>query len=148
MNQYIGVPYKSRGRDFKGADCYGILCLVYEHEMGVMLPEHEYCNATKPRENKQVFQEGKEVWQEIPREEVKPLDVVSFNVTGVEAHIGIIIDPKSGIFLHTLSQHDSGLGRLDSLMWDKRIAGFYRHHDFLQTSFFQVRHSENRDPAR
>ena len=39
INNYIGVPYELGGRGMAGADCYGLLMLIYWNELDVLLPE-------------------------------------------------------------------------------------------------------------
>ena len=37
---YMAIPYKLHGRDFEGADCYGLVYL-YLKEFGYTLPKYE-----------------------------------------------------------------------------------------------------------
>ena len=39
INEYIGTPYVSGGRDINGVDCYGLAKLVYAQEYGEQLPD-------------------------------------------------------------------------------------------------------------
>lgn len=133
FNQYIGIPYLSRGDSFRGADCFGLLKLIYLHELGIEFPEYEYTDAKDIEGNAPIIQREKSKWKKIPNLEICSFDVVSFRIAGVEAHLGVVIDSTEKLAVHTLANHDSALIRLDSAQWEKRIAGFYRHYDFLQT---------------
>lgn len=39
--KYIGLPFKPRGRDFNGVDCYGLFWLVQLTEFGRTLPVYD-----------------------------------------------------------------------------------------------------------
>lgn len=141
LNQYIGVPYRSRGRSFRGADCFGIMALIYQHELGIKIPEFNYTSAKDVRGNAPIISREKRCWNQVSESEISAFDVVLFNITGVEAHIGVLVDSTKKLVIHTLAEHDSALIRLDSAQWNRRVAGFYRHNDFFQTAFFQARSS-------
>lgn len=38
MEDYITIPYREGGRDHGGADCWGLVGLVYQNETGKQLP--------------------------------------------------------------------------------------------------------------
>jgi hypothetical protein len=37
--RYIAIPFKDLGRDFSGADCFGIYLLILQHEAGIDLAD-------------------------------------------------------------------------------------------------------------
>lgn len=39
FSKYIGLKYKNLGRDFDGVDCWGLVCLIFKEERGIILPE-------------------------------------------------------------------------------------------------------------
>ena len=43
--KYVGIRYQSRGRSFDGCDCYGLVRLFYQAELGIELPEYHYSDA-------------------------------------------------------------------------------------------------------
>lgn len=40
LDKYIGIPYVSNGRDFKGLDCFGLLLTFYKNELGISLSDY------------------------------------------------------------------------------------------------------------
>lgn len=38
LNQYVGIPYEVGGRG-PALDCWGLCCLVYQNELGIVLPD-------------------------------------------------------------------------------------------------------------
>lgn len=39
FSKYINLPYKHKGRDFNGVDCYGIAYLIYKTETDIFTPD-------------------------------------------------------------------------------------------------------------
>ena len=38
FEKYINLPYKHKGRDFSGIDCWGLVYLVYKEEKNILIP--------------------------------------------------------------------------------------------------------------
>lgn len=43
INSYVGIPYEPGGRDLRGADCYGLVLMVYACELEILLPDFLSC---------------------------------------------------------------------------------------------------------
>lgn len=41
FSKYVGIPFVPGGRDRKGADCYGLMVLVYREMFNTELPEYD-----------------------------------------------------------------------------------------------------------
>ena len=42
FNQYVGLPYKPRGIDRNGLDCWGLVRLVLDEQFNIKIPEISY----------------------------------------------------------------------------------------------------------
>ena len=123
-NKYIGLPYKSNGRDFSGADCWGLACLFYRDELGIELPSYSelYTTASDP-EVVQAIEQHKDNW--LPCTEGQPGDLCLFNIYGEPAHVGVYVGNNH--FMHAREGSDSVVESLSSSQWSKRFQGFYRY---------------------
>jgi len=126
VNEYIGIPYKTGGVDTKGADCLGIIELIYKEKLNIHLPFNEHLET-----------EGnlKEVGEAISVEKVKwiKLDkpenfcVVVLNICGFPVHLGLVLN--NNYMIHSLKGHNSVVEKFDGAKWKNRTEGFYRHKD-------------------
>lgn len=81
-NKYIGIPYKDKGRDEAGVDCWGLVALVYKNEFGIELPSFTdtYSSADDSDSVEYAISHNKDSWQEV---EVGTIgSVVLFRVLG------------------------------------------------------------------
>ena len=124
MNKYIGIPYRDKGRDTSGIDCYGLARLVYKEELGIDLPsfDDEYL-AHDQNSQSELTARYKEQWQ--PVDSAQEGDLVVFKIAGFESHIGIAINDKQ--FLHARSGQDAAVESFDSYNWKNRVSGFFRY---------------------
>lgn len=134
FRKYIGIPYKTYGRDLKGVDCYGLILLIYKEHLGIELPDpntykswaesHEYLNAFYS-ESENVVSWYHKLWT--PIEGVPhPYDVVLirlFEELEPPSHIGLYIG--DGKFIHSMENLPATIHRLD--YWKKGIYGIYRY---------------------
>jgi cell wall-associated NlpC family hydrolase len=124
LSNYIGIRYKDRARDDDLLDCWGLLCLFYRQEFGILLPEY---TVDTPDGAKYVAElvagtRKEPVWA--PVSTIQYGDVLLFRVQGLPIHCGVSVG--EGEFLHSFPKRDSCIERLDSLAWQKRFDGAYR----------------------
>lgn len=124
MSQYVGIPYKDRGRDFDGCDCWGIVRLWYMHELGIRLPDYLelYHSADHGDQVTLAIALHKPLWAAIGAPEKGR--VVGLRIGGQERHMGVCLD--AGMFLHVLKGRNATIEALNSFTWEKRIGGYYR----------------------
>ena len=124
LHDFIGIPYKSRGTDFDGADCYGLAVLYNKHMLGKELPDYRdlYVSADDVSDAGQAITKGRENWTAVT--EPKEGDVILFKQMGVVSHAGIYLD---GIdFLHIRRNQSACLEAMDSIFWVNRLEAIMR----------------------
>ena len=122
---YIGLPFKSLGRDRSGLDCWGMVYLVYREVFGREVPPYaEYADAYDTEEVGALIR-GEIVtrWREVSPEKLG--DVILLRVRGEPCHVGVVV--AHGKFLHSFEGTQSCVERYDGLKWRRRIMGFYRY---------------------
>lgn len=121
--RYIGIPYKERGRDFTGADCWGICRMVAKDLLYIDLPEYFYSEADLLQDAEKLIAENSPRWTKV-EEDFKPGDIHIFRIKGHETHCGIHLMQKE--FLHSLPGRDSCIETLTDINWVHRKTGSFR----------------------
>lgn len=136
-NRYIGIPFEDKGRTDQGCDCWGLVRLVYQRELGFELPSLLDYSDTKDSKtiSKMIRQHQDDLtWLPVETQHAQPFDVCVFRMVGVAAHVGIVV--KNGLMLHcqrgSCTVHDEYLRDSN---WSKRLEGIYRHAAHSDRSF-------------
>lgn len=128
FNQYVGLPFRDKGRDRDGLDCWGLLRLVYAEQAGVDLPSYaeDYATAADTRALADMIAGRLLPWREVSEEAVKPLDGLLMCHGGMERHIGVVV--RRGLVLHIgLEIPTSRIEHYGSLRLKRRVSRFLRH---------------------
>lgn len=121
-NDYVGIPYVVGGRTREGLDCWGLVRLVYDEQLGIKLPSFEH--VAPGDEAAEVMARNREEW--LPVADVsKPGDVALFRVLGSESHVGLVT--QGGHFLHAREGYASTIERFDAGVWQNRLVGRFRY---------------------
>lgn len=124
ITQYVGVPFQDQGESWDGADCYGILRLIYSQDLGIEIPSFKAsCYNTKA-----IFmdylRQVSQFWERV--ETPQPYDVVAMAHDPahpkVVQHFGIYVG--CGKILHTLEHIGAHLTTVEELNYF--IKGYYR----------------------
>lgn len=121
---YLRIPFKHQGRDEHGADCFGLLRLFYQRELGVDLPDYTEDYAQEWwRETNLIL----DLYKTYQFKKIKTFEfgnVILFkNSTTTPGHIGIVIDDHN--FLHMTREGSSVHNYLYSV-WARQIHSVYK----------------------
>ena len=130
MEKFIGIPYIPHGRDYDGADCWGIVYLFYRDVLGIEIPTYTETLAKKglrPRAVNSLVEEVKELnWR--PVQEKKTGDVVLMRTGKNEHHVGVFVEPHFILHSEDLGSY-SFLSKINDPRITKRIVGYFRSKD-------------------
>lgn len=136
QSKYMKIPFKSHGKDFSGCDCGGLVWLVYKNELGIELPDWTDLYSGTRIENSLELCETVSTMLgengiEVPFSEIRPFDVVAFNIAGTPIHVGVVTTKR--IFMHTMQGRTRvEQVRFDNPQWRNRLTGCFRHEAMLQ----------------
>ena len=124
-NDYIGVPFRDGGCGRSGADCWGLVRLVYRERFGIALPGPVVdVSALERASIEPALDLTREAFWE-PTGDPRPGDVVSLRIEGVESHVGLVTTP--GRMLHVLEGGHAVIETYTSRRWKERVCGVYRY---------------------
>ncbi len=127
-SEYIGIPYKTHGRDRLGCDCWGLLDLVQRERLGTRWRPYEGVDWFDGQDPKLVGQSAADYasgFTPIPSGEEQLGDGILLRMRGHPFHCGLVL--ARGWMLHTHERADSVIEPYRSMRWEKRITGFYRY---------------------
>lgn len=133
IDRFVGLPFRSLGRDVDGVDCWGLVRLVYRECLGVDLPSYagEYANAADRAHLERVIAGGiLEEWTAIAADAARPFDAILMNQAGVPSHVGLVAG--RGLVLHVEPQSFSTIENYRGVRIARRLAGFFRHRSRMQ----------------
>ena len=125
--RYLGIPQQDHGRSRAGADCWGLVRLVYWGELGIDLPSYtDVCPDLAERAELGALITGerdKGPWRAV--EEIAPFDVLLFRVGAHATHVAVAVDARDMLHIHGHSE--SCTVPIRDPMWRKRLMGVYRY---------------------
>lgn len=133
-NRYLNIPFLPKGRTHMGVDCYGLVRLIYQEQLGIELPSYteEYATIHDKVEIESAMRgEVGTRWKEIPLVAAKEFDGIIFRIAGYPTHFGLVLD--SPRFIHAMRNEGQGEGGrvttnlFTSLLWRNRIVSAVRY---------------------
>ncbi len=120
------VPFSEKGRDMKGADCWGLLRLIFLHQKKILLPSFDsvYTDTNDREGLEKAMNEQKQInWRQV--EHPQEFDVPLLRMRGVPMHVGVVTKP--GHMIHCAKDINTVHERFDSIRWKHSIVGFFRY---------------------
>lgn len=124
---YVGLPWKEKGRDRDGVDCWGLVRLCYAGVAAIDLPSYDdaYDSTIEREEIARLFRLGRTNWREITPGREEPLDVAMFALVGQQCHVGVVVG--GGKFLHAEQGVGAVIESYRGLKWARRLRMFGRY---------------------
>jgi cell wall-associated NlpC family hydrolase len=124
--QYVGVPWKEKGRDPEGWDCWGLVRWIQLKHYGHSLPQFrgEYTDATDGLEIASLIDVSRPILNVQRVSDPQDGDLVLMAFLGQLCHIGIYAGDCR--VLHVLPRIDTVLDRTDGIRNARRVEGYYR----------------------
>jgi len=126
-SEYIGLEFKSNGRDRYGLDCWGLVRLVLMEQFRIKCPSlNQSYQDTKDMESiPLVVDDTKEMFIPIKLGDEMAGDVIILRVRGIPMHVGIVLGGNK--MLHIEENINSSIEDYSGKRWRDRVIGFYRH---------------------
>lgn len=126
-DDYIGLPFKTNGRDHDGVDCYGLICLAYKEIHNIVLPSFDNVFVDEdPKtllEVARVMNRERDNWERANT--LREFDMVQLRTGKHAFHVGLSIG--RGKMIHVEKGIDAVIENLNSPIWRNRIEWIYRH---------------------
>jgi cell wall-associated NlpC family hydrolase len=124
FSKYVLIRFRNGGRNEKGCDCWGLVCLVYKLEFGVILPDFTI-SCLDARLIDGEISSQRSLWRKLNKPRL-PCVVVMRNSAyspKICNHLGIYIGNRK--ILHTSQGTGAIITSLTDPCWSKTIEGFY-----------------------
>jgi cell wall-associated NlpC family hydrolase len=125
MNDLIGLPYKAKGRDSSGYDCWGLVMEVFYRISGVRLPDYNL-DYDKPEiaHNRMEIESVNPKWIKLQSPELNCLVLMKQHPVFTQ-HVGVYIG--EGKFIHASLSKGVTVDRLIDPIYKNGIKGFYKY---------------------
>lgn len=134
FTRYIGLPFAARGRNHTGVDCWGLVRLILAEQYGVKVPSW-HTDYSDPHDSSSVgplIRAQLPNWIEVSKGSERPGDVLLLRSGFDVGHVGMVIQP--GLMIHIEEGINATVERYNSLLWRRRVAGFFRHRELVNAA--------------
>ena len=128
LSAYIGIPFQEFGRTREGADCWGLVRLLYLDIFGIPLPSYdlEYAGSQAALSCARQIAVTEVNWLRVspPAEQLGDIALLRGRAARIVTHVGMVIEP--GRILHIEKSTLSCVERYHSDRFPWAVAGFRR----------------------
>lgn len=125
ISRFIGIPFVSKGRTFRGCDCYGLVKLYYKEVLNIELPETVITSEQPRRTFANYLNEISKNWTStVPQKNAVVAMAVNAEHPTLVTHFAVMIDDKR--FIDTRENRSSYLTSIDDEKIKNQIKGFYK----------------------
>lgn len=129
FSDFVGIPHADLGRDRGGADCWGLVRIVYREALGIDLPslDDRYAGYSDLRGIAALMVEQERAWIKVSC--VQPYDVLRFRTGSHDTHVAVAVDRR--LMLHSHARSHSVIVSRQQPEWRNRLTGVFRHEALL-----------------
>lgn len=123
---YIGIPFKDKGRDIKGCDCYGLVMLYYKNEFNIDIPDTNIIPNQTGSIMRNFLNEIEKHWIKIDKPEKGCVVAMAMHEDHPKlvTHFALALDEKT--ILHSVRERGSHKMSIDNMQIKSFIKGFYK----------------------
>lgn len=132
-SDFVGIPHSELGRDRSGADCWGLLYIVFREHLNIEVPSYDEYSATDERfEIDQILRTatGSGICVPVLSGQEREFDVAVFRRGRLDSHVGVVVQP--GLMLHMAEKQQSRIESYRHGYWKTRLTGIVRHVDLAK----------------
>lgn len=123
--KYTHIPFKDKGRDASGVDCWGLVGLIYQQELGIVLPDYLECYETSNDRDilSETIRNERCGWQSPHFSQ--EFDVIILRMRGVPMHVGVVTVPGKKM-IHCARGMNTCHEDYTGMRWRHSVEGFAR----------------------
>jgi len=124
--KYIKIPFKDRGRDENGVDCFGLVQMIYQDEFKIQLPSYieMYANEKDKKAICHAINSEKKLSGWLETTTPKFGNLIILNLLGRPLHLGVMLDENT--FIHCMKGKGTIIENTTDISWRNRINGYLK----------------------
>jgi len=122
-SKYLGIPYKNKGRDLKGLDCYGLVIMIYRDLGFELLDYWQYAQDWYKSKKDLINENYKLQWEKVEFPEIYDIVVMKLK-SSIPNHCAVYLGNYKVI--HVYENSDVHIDDLTLPQWKSKIYGCFR----------------------